>query len=215
VARPRTDPSRPRRPPPTTSQGRTRYAFDALNRLARVDHADQTPDVGLRYDAASRPVSVRDGFGEQRYAYDDLDRVTAIGRGSETFRYAYDPAGNATERSYPNGEAHRYAFDSDGLLSSVRTGRETTRYTRDAAGLPVSRKLANGFTERHRFDRAGRGVFVGHARGGRSLSSFAYGLDPVGNPVEVRTRLRLRRPRSPDRGTLCGRRSRGLPPLRL
>jgi len=179
--------------------GVTRYRYDALARVVGVDYADATPDVRMAYDPSGNITRMRDGFGLKSYAYDELDRPVKVARGAETFAYAYDPAGNVTDRSYPGGDDLRYAYDPDGLLESVSGAGGQTSYRHDAAGNLTRRALPNGYSERRGYDPAGRASAVRHERDGQTLSSFAYRFDSSGNPTEVRTEdgtegLYLRRP---------------------
>lgn len=141
--------------------------------------------MSFAYDANGNRTEMTDGQGTESYGYDALDRLTSVTRGADVFSYGYDPASNLTGRTYPDGTVFSYAFDDDGRLSSLTVGGQTTGYAYDAAGNLVEATLPNGYVETRSYDRAGRLTAVENALAGEPLSSFAYTLDAVGNPIEV------------------------------
>ena len=85
-----------------------------------------------------RLLEVSEGKGEeakssQTYTYDAANRLTGATRGTNTFSYAYNLAGNITSRTYPDGTVTTYGYDNDGRLSSATSGGVSTTYAYDAA----------------------------------------------------------------------------------
>ena len=119
-------------------------------------------------------------------AYDDASRLSSLTRGSDTFSYLYDLAGNITRRTYPDGTQATYAYDDAERLESVTSGGVTTSYAYDPAGDLTQTTLptGNGYQQLRTYDRADRVTDVENTNG-TVLSDFAYTLDPVGNPTEV------------------------------
>lgn len=169
--------------------GTTTYGYDALDRLTSIAYSDTTPAVSYAYDANDNRTSMGDGGGTQSYTYDALDRPTAVTRGSDTFSYGYDPAGDLTQETYPGGRAMTYAYDDDSRLASVSSNGATTSYSYDAAGNLKRTDLpsGNGYSEIRTYDRAGRLTSLQNTNGASTLSSFDYAYDPVGNPTQVTT----------------------------
>lgn len=169
----------------------TTLAYDALGRPTAVDYSDETPDLGFEYDENSNLTDLHDGLGTERYSYDAEDRLTAVvrgGRGSpaggRAFSYAYDPAGQLTERIYPDGTRTTYSYDRDGRLASADAPGGQTRYGYDPAGRLVETLLPNGASERRSFDRAGRLTEIRSvARSGDPIAFARYALDATGNPT--------------------------------
>jgi RHS repeat-associated protein len=174
---------------PTPGDGTIVYSYDALNRLNSIDYSESTPDVTFGFDANGNRTQMTDGSGTETYTYDALNRLTGVTRGADSFGYAYDPAGNVTRRTYPDGTLVDYTYDNDGRPATVATGGATTSYGYDAAGNPVTTTLpsGNGYVETRIYDRAGRLTEVKNAKGAGVLSRFTYTLDPVGNPTRVVT----------------------------
>ncbi|MGH2682722.1 MAG: DUF6531 domain-containing protein [Actinomycetota bacterium] len=174
---------------PQTGDGTTTYSYDALNRLTGIDYSDATPDVTFGYDANSNPTSMTDGAGTETYTFDDLDRLTRVTRGSQTFSYEYDAAGNVTKRTYPDSTVVDYSYDDDGRLLNITSGGATTTHGYDVAGnlTQITLPSANGYGETRTYDRAGRLTEVKNAKGTDVLSRFTYTLDAVGNPTQVVT----------------------------
>jgi RHS repeat-associated protein len=172
-------------PPP--GDGQTTLSYDVLNRMTGIDHSDTTPDATFAYDGNSNRTQMSDGAGTESSVYDPLDRLESVTRGTNTFSYLYDPAGNVTRRTYPDGTVVDYAYDDDGRLASLTSDGQTTTYGYDAAGNLIRTTLpaANGYEETRSYDRAGRLTEVQNAKGPAVLSRYAYTLDPVGNPTQT------------------------------
>jgi RHS repeat-associated protein len=128
-----------------------------------------------------------DGGGTVTYGYDNLNHLTGVSRGSDSFSYGYDPAGNVTSETYPGGTTISYAYNDDAHLASVTSSGLTTSYGYDPAGNLTTTSLpsGNGYSEARSYDKAGRLVGITNSNGATILSAHAYTLDPVGNPTEV------------------------------
>lgn len=169
----------------TPGDGTVVYGYDELNRLITVDFSDDTPDVGLTYDANGNRVAMVDGAGAAAYTYDALNRLTEFSRAGDTFAYAYDGASRIIERSYPDGRSLAYGYDADGRLATVTEGTGTTSYTYDAAGNLTGRTLPNGTSESRAYDPAGRLTAIRSVSGTTAVIDQSYVLDEVGNPLET------------------------------
>ena len=171
----------------TAGDGTTTNTYDRGGRLTAIDYSDSTPDVTFAYDAAGNRTTMTDGAGTETRTYDDVNRLTQVTRGTDTFAYLYDFAGNLTRRTYPDGTITDYTFDDDSRRATVTSGGATTSYAYDAAGNLITTTLpaTNGHVETRTYDRAGRLTRVGSAKAGTTLVDFAYTLDPVGNPTQV------------------------------
>src|SRR6185437_11446283 len=77
----------------------TAYGYDNANRLVSITYGDgTTPDVSFGYDAAGNRTRMSDGGGIDSYTYDNDNQLLGSTRGSDTFSYTYDPAGNTISR---------------------------------------------------------------------------------------------------------------------
>lgn len=137
---------------PTTSlSGSSSFAYDELQRLTGVRHADPrdvaTADYVYGFDAASQPVSV-DHHGESfGYGYDAAGQLLSAERsvGADE-SYAYDANGNRTASwlhgtDYVTGDGNRllsdgvydYAYDAEGnmITRTHAASGHTTTYTWD------------------------------------------------------------------------------------
>jgi RHS repeat-associated protein len=128
-----------------------------------------------------------DGAGTQTSSYDNANRLTGVTRGTDSFSYAYDLAGNITSRTYPGASAVTYSYDNDERLSSLTASGNTTGYGYDAAGNVTTTTLpsGNGYVETRVYDRTGRLTEVRSANATSTLSDFSSTLDPVGNPTTI------------------------------
>ncbi len=174
----------------TAGDGTTTSTYDRAGRLTAVDYSDMTPDVAYTYDNAGNRLTMVDGSGTQTRTYDSVNRLLSVTRGTDTFSYVYDLAGNLTKRTYPGGAVTDYTFDVDNRMATAVNAALTTTYGYDVAGNLVSTTLpsANGHVETRVYDRSGRVTEVKNQKGTTVLSKFALTLDPVGNPTtSVRT----------------------------
>jgi RHS repeat-associated protein len=174
----------------TSGDGTTSYGYDNLNRLTSISYSDNptTPNVNYTYDEDGNRKTMLDGAGTVSYVYDNLNELTSASRGSNTFAYTYDPAGNVSQRTYPDATLVSYGYDDDGRLQSVsNSGVGTVSYGYDAAANQTTTTLpaANGYVESRVYDRAGRLTEVKDAKGASTLSDFLQTLDPAGNPLTL------------------------------
>jgi RHS repeat-associated protein len=167
------------------NQNTVTYEYDALNRLSAVHYNDQlTPDATFGYDANDNRTTVVDAFGTDIYVYDALNRLSSVTRGSDSFSYGYDLAGNLTSRTYPGQAAQTLSYDDDGRVSSAAT----TSYTYDPSANVLTATTPDSLTARNTYDRTGRLVETVHTRSSGTLSRFTYSLDAVGNRTAMTTR---------------------------
>jgi RHS repeat-associated protein len=172
-----------------TTDGITTVAYDPLGRPTTVDYADSTPDVAFTYDDFGNRASMADGqAANETYSYDDLNRLTAVTRGSDTYSYQYDPAGNVTKRTLADATVLDYTYDDDGRMATAKVGGSTVAtYGYNADGLLTATTLAtgNGYVETRTYDRAGRLTEVRNRKTADDLSFFTYTRDEVGNPTQI------------------------------
>ena len=110
-------------------QGAIRYAYDALNRLKRVEYPDYTEE--LFYDRAGNRRKRMAGEETEVYHYDCRNRLTERrGKGGREY-YTYDEAGNLLR----DGRA-AYTYDAFHRTSKVETFSGEIQINRyDAEGL--------------------------------------------------------------------------------
>jgi RHS repeat-associated protein len=171
----------------TAGDGTTTWTYDAAGRVTAIAYSDSTPGASFTYDAVGNRTQMTDGSGSQTYTYDAANRLTGVTRGTNTFSFAYNLAGNLTSRTYPDSTATTYAYDNDGRLSTATSGGVTTSYAYDAASNLTQTTLpsGNGYVETRTYDRAGRLTDVKNAKAGTTLSEFAVTMDAAGNPTTI------------------------------
>jgi RHS repeat-associated protein len=123
----------------TDARGKlTRFSYDAIDRLTRIDYASGTPTV-FEYDGGTTPqptsvgrlTKITDESGTTAYAYDGFGhvltktQVTGSGSTAKTFTvsYAWGTSGGATGKlvsiTYPTGSRVNYTYTVTGRLSAI------------------------------------------------------------------------------------------------
>jgi RHS repeat-associated protein len=169
----------------TDANGKTTtYTWDALNRLTGITYHDtSTPSVTFAYDANGNRTTMTDGAGTETATFDALNRLTGVTRGSNTFGYGYDLAGNVTSRTYPGQSAQTWTYDDDGQLANANGAS----YEYDAAGNLLTAETPDGIAATHSYDPAGRLREIAHVSATETLARATYTLDDVGNRIVAST----------------------------
>lgn len=144
--------------------GVTRYAYDALDRLASVDApaipaGPRATTTSLAYDA----VGNRLGAGESSYSYDDEDRITSPG-------FVYDENGNLLS----DGQTS-YRYDAADRLVETVAGGATTSYGYDGRGNLVRVTVDGVTTDLVLDERGALPVVLGEVRSDGAEIHYAYG----------------------------------------
>ena len=109
--------------------GTTRYTYDSMNRLAKVEYPDRKEE--LFYDkAGNRTRRVMNGM-EELYRYDKRNRLTEYTKGGTTHQFSYDNAGNLMK---DNKAKYEYdAFNRNTKVETFNGNIQINHY--DAEGL--------------------------------------------------------------------------------
>ncbi len=178
------------------------FQYDALNRLTRIDYADNRLDVIYRYDengagqnGIGRLTTRIDAAGTHHYAYDpygNLIRHTRTLDGvSTTLAYQYDGAGRLTRITYPSGRQVDYHYDPAGQIDRVSaTFNGVTQLIADSLrylpfGPLQSLIYGNGLPLDLSYDLDYR--LTGNLQG--SVLDQGYGYDPADNLTLLNDRL--------------------------
>ncbi|MCL6431106.1 MAG: hypothetical protein K6V36_09625 [Anaerolineae bacterium] len=143
------------------------YTYDANNRLTNITYPNQT-GVTYAYDANGNRISMVDPFGATGYIYDNLNRLTSVTRGVYSVGYSYDPAGNITGITYPDGLQVSYSYNGLNLPVSVSDSVYSATISYDEAGNRLQEVLPNGIKVNYSYDLDDRLTDLQHDRGGRN-----------------------------------------------
>ena len=167
----------------------TTYLFDAIHQLIGLRYADEAQNVDYVYDENGNLIQIIDPVGTTQLVYDALDRevekVDGYGRVVTT---EYDPVGNRTKLTYPDGNPVTYFYNGNNwLITMVDPRAGQTSYSYEGDGQVRTVDKPNDTWESNVYDDASRliSVFNGTYYHDGVITSFAYTLDPVGNRLQV------------------------------
>ena len=126
------------------------YAYDTAGRRTRID-TSAGGVTNYRYDAAGRLAELTDGAGDRvvLYTYDTAGRLVREDKGNDTYStYAYDPAGRVLEILHHAADGalnsfFRYGYDLAGNRVSAETVDGDWAYSYDATGQLVRAVFAS------------------------------------------------------------------------
>ena len=112
--------------PDSPDARRSVFERDAQGRLL-VKHT-AGGDSRFRYDAAGRLIEARNDQARVLFAYDALGQIlreTTVTAGQEwTLQYGYDPLGNRTQTTLPDGRQANYLYYGSGHLHQINLDGE-------------------------------------------------------------------------------------------
>jgi RHS repeat-associated protein len=179
----------------------TRYVYDKLDRITRVDYTDETTnDVAYTYNDNGQILTRTDVSGVTTYTYDDLGHVLTKKNtaGGETISYAYDKAGNMkSQTDYHGTITYTYddAFNLKYMIYPQGGNTSQMSFAYDDSGRRTDTWLKSNSTNstwsahtKTTYDGSGRVVGVKSDRGPATAPTavidltycFASGTTPAG-----------------------------------
>jgi len=170
----------------------TNYSYDSLNRLIAVQSSDGTWSR-FAFNESGNRISAEDAKSKTTWQYDANGRVVfqrqeRVDRKTVdlVMAYEYDPAGNRTAVTYPNGNRVQYRYDALNRQSAVvlPDGSEVAQ-SFDAVGAPSERLFPNGIRTKWAYDTKGqvKRMDVSGSKVSRGPPSVSYDYDMNGNRV--------------------------------
>ena len=161
----------------------SRYSYDILDRLTRVQYPKGTDDT-FTYDTLSRRTLVTDAIGTVTYQYDTANQLTRVTYpGNKILTYEYDMAGRRVQMTDPDGGITRYRYDLANKITCTTDPQNlTTRYTYDTTGRLTQSTLDNGVKTLYTYNNANVLIRVEHRKSDDTpINRFDYVRDAVGN----------------------------------
>ncbi|MCG8456468.1 MAG: hypothetical protein MI919_09310 [Holophagales bacterium] len=172
------------------------YRYDERNRqIERIypdDLAleDELDSILLAYDPNNNLLRTEETYSlsgplATRWTYDSFDRPEEVtDRWGHRLVLTYDPNGNRTRITDPEGRVTTYAFDGLNRVESVLIpGAGTTTYDWYRNGLLEGIAYPNGTQAAMLYDGANRIQRIEHTHGLAPVSSFDYTYDRNGNRI--------------------------------
>ena len=168
--------------------GETRYSFDRLNQLKRVDYPAYSEE--LFYDKAGNRTRRMVEGAEERYGYDAGNRLTGYTRKGVTISFVYDGAGNLlrdnrAEYSYDgfnrtvrvetfDGHIQVNRYDAEGLRAELEENGKLVQFIFN----PEKQVVTETGAEKIRYIR-GRELIASDAESARTY--YHYGSNELGS----------------------------------
>ncbi len=169
------------------SNATTTILYDLAGRVSKLDYPGSTADVTIGYNANGARSKMVDPTGTTTYTYDPLDQLTKVTRGTTVWNMGYDPTGNLTNLTYPDGTSYNYRYDNDNRLTKTLRGTEQlSHYTYDPNNNLTSAERGDGTTTSRTFDPAGRVTRIADTTStNQTLLDETYTYDQTDNPVAI------------------------------
>ncbi|MEU5104053.1 MULTISPECIES: putative T7SS-secreted protein [unclassified Streptomyces] len=163
------------------------YARDTLGRTIASRTADGT-ETTFTYDAASRLTQAANPDTDLRRTYDARGRALTETVNDKTTVYAYDQAGNRTERITPSGLRSEWTYDATGRPTTLTTADNSLHFAYDAAGRETSRTFGADVALAQTWDGLGRLTTQALTHGNTSalLQHREYAYRPDDHLTEIR-----------------------------
>jgi RHS repeat-associated protein len=182
--------------PRTDVVATTTFTYDASNNLSTITDPLGHVTVLTNYTGSGLPLKMIDPNGVvTTFAYDVRDRLLSrtvhAADGDATTSFAYDPAGQITRITLPDGSYLNYQRDAAHRLQSVSNSLgESISYGLDASGDITNQTIKDGSgvlvkTQSAVFDQLGRML----QQIGASSQTTTYGYDSLGNRVSIKDGL--------------------------
>ncbi len=110
-----------------------------------------------------------------------LSKTVAAGSVSRTWHYTYNPKGQLTSATDPNGNVTQLAYDATGGLAQTTNALgQSTAYSNDADSRPVKITDPNGLVTQIAYTPLGQ---IASRTVGQEVTTYSY--DPATNPTQV------------------------------
>jgi len=159
------------------------YSYDANNRLLKKTYPDNTEEA-YTYNVKGNILTATNKDIAYTFGYNVAGRMlSSTDSNGQVLQYSYDNTGRKTNTTYPDGSIVSYAYDGTGRLASITNGGgRTYGYSYDKLGRRTKLSYPNETIATYSYDTAGRLTNLTHKQSnGRTIASFAYTLDKVGN----------------------------------
>ncbi|WP_300578183.1 RHS repeat-associated core domain-containing protein [Phenylobacterium sp.] len=168
------------------------YTYNSDGFLASIENEVGHTITITSWSGSGQPTTIVDPNGvTSTVAYDYADRVVefvvAPGVGQSTYEFEYDPAGNLTKLTLPEGGWLAYDYDAANRLTRISNNRGQERVlTVNAVGEPTTLTTSSASSivtqqQARAYDELGRLIAVT----GAGSQSTAFGYDKVGNVTSI------------------------------
>ena len=159
------------------------YSYDALGRMTLKNVPGTADDVSYTYDLRGLQLSAAStSGGTLSTAYDNMGRITSASGKLGAFTYQYDPNGNRTRVTHPDGYYAAYAYDGMNRPSTIKENGATTLITfgYDTIGRRTGITRANGANTTYAYDSVSRlSSLVQDFAGTASDATFTFSYNPT------------------------------------
>ncbi len=163
----------------TNARGQNRnFTFDDAGRI--ISFTDTEGTTSYTYDANGNILTVTDPKGIITHEFDALNRVIkATGINGNVLQYSYDPVGNLSSITYPDGKTVSYSYDAANRLATVTDwASRVTNYAYDAAGNLIEIERPDESILTQTYDTANRLTSVAdNDANGNAIVSYSYTYD--------------------------------------
>ena len=170
---------------------RTKYDYTPYGDVSSIKYGDGR-EVEYLYDSLHRLNEVKDWLGTTSIKYDALGRTISLtNHNQQTIRYTWGTGNVRDSVIYPDGKEVKYQYDKFLRLQKVTNSEEVDYYYNDYGQL-ARKQYSNELFTLYEYDQAGKLSWFSHNTLNKTLDSYVFMYDILGNKVEIeKNRARL------------------------
>jgi RHS repeat-associated protein len=163
------------------------YAYDVLKRLTQKTYPDGTTEV-FQYDTMGNIIYAANKDIAYNIVYDAKGRIIQIiDSNGRAVTYQYDPLGNRTGMTTPEGKSITYSYDQNNRIMQILNDKgQSFTFSYDASGRRTAMNYPNGTTTSYTYDPVGRlmNLSLSAKNAQRQIvDAFTYTHDKIGNRI--------------------------------
>ncbi|MFR3728519.1 DUF6531 domain-containing protein [Lacrimispora sp.] len=165
--------------------GETYFSYSLTGLLEKINYPDGREAL-MEYDGLRRLRVIKDWQGCTKIDWGLYKHLKSITDHKERkVSYEFEPMGNLTAITYPNGRKVKYSYDACLRLLNLTDGDHAVNYRYNKNGLLEEKLFSNELKTIFSYNQAGKLTGLVNQSNGKILDQYTYSYDPVGNKTDI------------------------------